>query len=174
MNANHLCLEIGNQCLPFLPTASCRYVEGSKQLTSQTVDAHLYATTAQTTCHTGCKGAWEHTTEVNCLKFDIVAVMNISNINANIIVLLCLHSLRERHGLCLSLLIRVERADRLNAFFCRHNLRKCAVVVVLEFLNSNTTTESATARQLSCMIEEIVVSLEFGNTGMIGKRTCIA
>ena len=85
--------EVGGQRLPPFPAARARHVEGTEELSAEAVDAYLYLTTTQSTGHTSGKGTWQILAEMDVLQLDIVAIMDISDIDAHLVVLLGLHAL---------------------------------------------------------------------------------
>ena len=96
--------------------------------------------------------------------------MDIGYIDAHLVILFRLHTLRECHRLGLHLTEGVESRDRLYAFVGRHDGWERTVGIILKLLNSNATAKATTFRQLTRMVEEIAMSVEVGDTAVVGKR----
>ena len=99
--------------------------------------------------------------------------MNIAHVYSNLIILLCLHTLRESHGLGLHLAVRVKLGYRFYTLVSWHDDWKTAIGIILKLLYSHTTTEATTLRQLTCMVEEVAVPLKVGHATVVGKRVGI-
>ena len=96
--------------------------------------------------------------------------MDVGDIDTNLVVLFRLHTFRERHGLGLNLTEGVEGGDGLHALVGRHDGRERAVGIILKLLDSDATAKATALRQFSRMIEEVAMSVEVGNTTVVGKR----
>ena len=170
----HFRLNVGYQCLPFFPTASTRHIKAGKQLPLQAIHAHFDSTTTQTTCYTSSKGTWEHTTEVNCLQLNVIAIVSIGHIDTNLIVLFSMQTLREGHCFSFYLAIRVEEAYRLHAFVSRKDSWERAIRIVCKLFYGNTAGKATATWQLASVVEEVAMSFIIGHTGMVGKRVGFA
>ena len=93
MGASNILGDVGRKGLPLLPTASSRHLETGNEVALHIVETHLDLTTTQTCGHTCRELLGNVTVELHVLEFDEVAIVNLSHINANLIVLLCLHAL---------------------------------------------------------------------------------
>ena len=111
---------------------------------------------------------------MNILQLDVVTVMDIGDVDAHLVILFSLHTTREGHRLSLHLAIGIKSVHGLHTLVGRQNGREAAICIVFELLDSHTSSETATARQLARMIEEIGVSLVVGHTAMVGERIGIA
>ena len=170
----HFRLNVGYQCLPFFPTTSTWHIKTSKQLSLQAIYAHFDSTTAQTTCYTSSKGTWEHATEVNCLQLNVIAVVSIGHIDTNLVVLFGMQTLREGHCFSFHLSIWIEETYWLHTFVGRKNGWERTIGIVSKLFYGNTTGKATTTRQLTCMIEEVAMSLVISHTRVVCKRVCIA
>ena len=167
-------IQINGNGLPLLPATCTRHVQGAQTSATDTVEMNLNSATTQTTGHTGCERTWILVGKGHILQFDIVAIVDVTDINPYLVVLFSLHTFREGHGLSLHLAIRVKHANRLHACIGGHNLWETAIGIVLKLLNSYTTTETATIWQFTCMVEEIAMTFIIGHTTVVGKRVGIA
>ena len=174
MTPLHQLSEVSCQRLPFLPATCCWHLQAAEQLSLQTVDTHLDLSATQAAGHTGCEGAGQLIAETDILQFDIVAIVDIAHIDTYLIILFCLHPLRERHRLCLYPAIRVEGSHGLHALVSRQDGGEATISVILEFLDSHTTSKAATLWQFACVIEEIAMSFIVSYTTVVGKRVGIA
>ena len=107
------------------------------------------------------------------LQFDIVTVMNIAYVDADLVVLLGLDAFGEGHRLSLHLTERVELADGLYSLVGGQNRGERTVGIVLELLNGHTAAEATATRQFARVIEEIGVSFVVDNAAMVGERFCL-
>ena len=172
MNTCYRSADIDHFLLPFLPTASVRYFETCDGLTSEAVDAHFDGTASQGTSHTSRKGARHFLTEVHSLYLDIVVAMRFvkdmfgvagmsgGDVHTRLFAPCGLDASRKCHRLCLHTFVWIQRADRFYTLVGGLDGWECTVRIELEFFHSNATTEAATTRELSRVIEEVVVTLE--------------
>ena len=147
--------KVNRQRLPFLPTASSGHFQCGKALTSETVNTYLNLSATQARGHTGEELLSHISIELHVLQFDIVAIMDLSDIHTNLIILFGLHATTESHGLGLHLSVGIEGGDRFHALIGRQNFGERAISVILELLHSHATTETATLRQFASVVEEI-------------------
>ena len=166
--------QVDSQRLPLLPATSTRHMDCAEELTSEAVHTDFYLTATQSTGYTGAKGTRQFVAESHMLKLDIVAIVNVTDIDTDVVALLGLHSTRESHGLGLHTTEGTECIDRLHALVGRHDGRERAVSIVLELLDSHATAKASTSGQLTRMIEEIGMSFVVGHTAVVGKRTRVA
>ena len=108
--------------------------------------------------------------EGDILQLDIVAIMDVGDIDTYLLVLLCLHTLRECHSLSLHLAEGVEGGYGLHALVGRHDSGETTIRIVFELLDSYTTAKAATIGQLAGVVEEIAVTFVVGHTTVVGKR----
>ena len=172
MNASYRSANVNHFLLPFLPTASVRYFETCDGLTSEAVDAHFDGTTSQGTSHASREGAGHFLTEVHSLHLDIVVAMRFvkdmfgvagmsgGDVHTRLFAPCGLDASRKCHRLCLHTFVWIQRADRFYTLVGGLDGWECTVRIELEFFHSNATTEAATTRELSRVIEEVVVTLE--------------
>ena len=165
--------QVGCQGLPLLPSAGMRNTQSDQHRSGNAVGMQLDGSTTQRTCHTGCKGTGDALSEVNGLQLDIVTVMNVRHIDTRLSILFALDAIGESHRLCLHPPIGREHIHGLHPIRSGKNGRKRAISIVVEFLHCHTSSESAATGQLSCVIEEIAVSLVIGDTAMVGERASI-
>ena len=112
--------------------------------------------------------------EVHILQLDIVAVMDIGDVDADGIVLFGLQAFGESHRLSLYATVRTEGINGFHAFVSRQDGGEAAVSIVLELLHGNATSEAAAVGQFTCVIEEIAVSFVVGHAAMVGERVGLA
>ena len=99
--------------------------------------------------------------------------MCLGNKHAVVNVLFRFNATRERHGLSLHTLEWTEFSYRVNAFVGVMDNRERPIGIVLKLFHGTTAAEASTARQFSCMVEEVAMSLEVCHTAVVGKRLCV-
>ena len=112
--------------------------------------------------------------EAYILQFDVVAVVDIGDVDAYFIVLFSLHASREGHRLGLHMAEGAERGYGLHSFVGRHDGREGTIGIVMEFFHGHTAPESTATRQLARMIEEVGMTFVIGHAAVVGERFCVA
>ena len=177
--------QVGGDGLPLLPAAGGGHVQRSEQLTAHAVQPYLYLSAAQSAGHACREGSRHLVAQVYVLQLDVVAVVDVGDVDAQAVLhlgtlvgchqpLLGLHALGEGHGLGLHAAVGVELGHGLHALAGGQDGGEGAVVVVLELLDGHATPEAAAAGQLTRMVEEVGVTLVVGHAAVVGERACVA
>src|SRR5574344_1759542 len=128
-----------------------------------------YFPALQCTCDTGRVTGRCHQTEISHAHHDGIAIMDIANIDACVIILSYFHALGKRHRFSFYTIFRIDCANRVYTFISRQNGGDRAVFVILEFFYSHTTAETSAFWQFAGVVEEIRMSIKIGYAAMIGK-----
>ena len=129
----------------------------------------LDAATTQTAGHTGREGAWDGMAEIYVLQFDVVAIVNVGDIDASLVVLLGLHALGESHDFGLYLAVGVEGVNGLHTPVGGYDGGEGAVSVILKLFDGHAAAEATAAGQLARVVEKVGMSLEVGHAAMVGE-----
>ena len=143
----------------------------------------LDATATQTGGSTDGELASTIDAEIDVVQAQPVAIVSLSDIDGEFtsvpstvggrcrrLILLGLQPIAIGHCGSRHATIRIEGGDGLHTLASGRNRREATVVGVFELFNSCAATEAATARQMTCVVEEIVMTLEIGYTAVVGER----
>ena len=95
--------------------------------------------------------------------------MDVADIDASLVILRGVETLRVGHCLCLDTTIGVEVRNGLDTLTSGFDGWEFLVFGVLELLDCRAATKAATARQVTCVVEEITVAFEIGYTTVVGE-----
>ena len=166
-------IQINGNGLPLLPATCTRHVQGTQTSATNAIEMYLYLTATQAASNTSCESTWVLIGKRYVLQFYIIAIMDVANINTYLIILLCLNTFRESHGLGLNLTIRIKLSHRFYTCISRHNGWKATIGIILKLLYCNTATKATTLWQLTSMVEEVTMSFIVCYSTVVSKRVSI-